>query len=83
MVEHDDSMRGSRRHTRFDHLFIAIDVSACAGRAIARAGRLHLSQGGRISVVHILPTGYRGSCAWAEKTARSQLEKVTRHSKLT
>ena len=55
MNEHDELTTRDQRPAPFGHVFVATDFSAGAAQAIARAGRLPLIDGGRISVVHVLP----------------------------
>lgn len=39
----------------FSHIFVATDFSCAADQAVARAARLPLSDGGTISIAHVLP----------------------------
>lgn len=69
----------THRRTPFEHVFVATDFSAGAARAIARAGRLPLDEGGRVTVAHVLsdriPKKARGD---AEKLARRRLERLSK-----
>jgi nucleotide-binding universal stress UspA family protein len=68
-----------RRPAPFEHVFLATDFSKGAGRAVARAGRLPLSERGRITVVHVLsdriPKNKRRD---AQELARRQIEQSCR-----
>lgn len=66
-----------RRRSPFEHVFVATDFSVGAAQAVARAGRLPLTAGGRISIVHVLPGGLPPKARAAiEKEANRQLEKA-------
>lgn len=71
-------MSDSAQHARpapFEHIFVATDFSAGADRALARAARLPLARGGRISVVHTLSDRLpERARADVEKFARRHLE---------
>ena len=50
-------MASSTQHERpapFQHIFVATDFSSGGGRAVARAGRLPLADGGKITVTHVI-----------------------------
>ncbi len=59
----------------FRHIFVATDFSPGAARAVARAGRLPLVDGGKISIAHVLPGQLpRKTLSRAAQAARRQLE---------
>lgn len=62
----------------FEHVFVATDFSAGAARAVARAGRLPLAEGGKVSLVHVLPDGLpRRARVGADRAAGRLLEQAT------
>jgi nucleotide-binding universal stress UspA family protein len=66
------------RRRRIDHVLVATDFSAHAAQAVARAGRLPLARGARISLAHVLPGDVlsRKALAATERAAGQQLEQA-------
>lgn len=78
MSRREEFQRGTRP-TPFGHVMVATDFSRGAAWAIARAGRLPLKSGGRVTILHVLPEGLPAEvAATAEATARRELAKATR-----
>lgn len=61
------------------HVLVATDFTAGAAQAVARAARLPLAEGARLSILHVLPDASPQKMrVSAEKDARRQLDGVTR-----
>jgi nucleotide-binding universal stress UspA family protein len=61
----------------FEHISVATDFSAGAASAVARAARLPLAEGGKVTVTHVLSDRIpQKARADAEKFARRHLEQV-------
>ena len=77
--EHQHFVTGNQSPAPFEHILVATDFSAGAANAIARAGRLPLTEKGRISVVHVLSDSIPAKAvASTEKLGRQHLEQATR-----
>jgi nucleotide-binding universal stress UspA family protein len=69
----------NERPAPFEHIFVATDFSAGAAQAIARAGRLPLAEGGKVTITHVLSDRIpKKARADAEKLARRHLEQASK-----
>jgi nucleotide-binding universal stress UspA family protein len=69
----------NERPAPFEHIFVATDFSAGAAQAIARAGRLPLVEGGKVTVTHVLSDRIpKKAHVDAEKIARRHLEQASK-----